>query len=131
MNSVEEIYLLTGDGYTLTKKTISLNAIGEGSGMYEETTSLPQTIKKDEISFGSLLEVSCYQDINYSRSDNGISMNAKINKESFSRLNLTADKVQGDITVKISVEDKKFVSMSYEYNSSNGNNVIIAYQYNY
>ena len=55
----------------------------------------------------------------------------KIKKEFFGRLNITDDKIQGDIAVRISVEDGKFVSMSYEYLSSNGNDVAISFQYGY
>ena len=131
LNSVVESYVSVEEGYSLTIKTVTLNPIGEGSGMYEETTSDPRSVSRDEISFGSLLEYTCYSELDYSEADQSLIMNAKIKKEFFGRLNITDDKIQGDIAVRISVEDGKFVSMSYEYLSSNGNDVAISFQYGY
>lgn len=131
LNSVVESYVSVEEGYSLTIKTVTLNPIGEGSGMYEETTSDPRPVSRDEISFGSLLEYTCYSELDYSEADQSLIMNAKIKKEFFGRLNITDDKIQGDIAVRISVEDGKFVSMSYEYLSSNGNDVAISFQYGY
>lgn len=77
------------------------------------------------------MEYTCYSELDYSEADQSLIMNAKIKKEFFGRLNITDDKIQGDIAVRISVEDGKFVSMSYEYLSSNGNDVAISFQYGY
>lgn len=127
INRIEETYELREQDYFLTVKTFSMNAVGQENT--EITTT--ETIAKDELDFGALPGEDSFSALEYSEEDGATIVIGTMKAEALENLNLEAANLKGGAKIRMIVESKTFRSMTIEYETTNENQVKIAYQYQY
>lgn len=131
LGSKEETYELVEEGYRYTAKERRLNSIGEGDGnsAYTETVTDSKTVAADDVTFGSFPAESALSGAEYSGDEGDVTMTATLSD--LSVLNLTAEDVDGSVSVSVEVGGGRMTSMEFTYRSQNGNSVEIAFVYTY
>lgn len=131
LNSRTETYTRTETGYSLVVATRSLNEIGEGDGMYTETTSPAQDVAADEVSFGEFPAEDVLTDAVYNGDATNMTVSATLSAAYAAELGLDSGDYSGSISVAMEISDGDFVSMEISYTSSNGNAVTIGFTFTY
>ena len=131
LNSRTETYTRTETGYSPVVATRSLNGIGEGDGMYTETTSPAQDVAADEVSFGEFPAEDVLTDAVYNGDATNMTVSATLSAAYAAELGLDSGDYSGSISVAMEISDGDFVSMEISYTSSNGNAVTIGFTFTY
>lgn len=131
LNSREETYERAEEGYRYTQKERHLNSIGEGDGInaYTETVSESVILSEEEVSFGAFPSESALSEATYSEEASGFTLHAALSD--LSVLNLSAEQVDGAVSVFAEVGDERLVLLEVTYLTQNGNSIRIAFDYTY
>ncbi len=129
LSSVEEVYETAEEGYLVTVTSKTLNQIGEGDGMYTETTEGPEST--ESISLGAFPAESELIGPQYTGEEGSLLLNAAIGSSFFGETDPIVENCAGNITFSAELKDQKLVSMKLEYTSTNDNEVTISFIFTY
>lgn len=129
LSSVEEVYESAEEGYLVTVTTKTLNQIGEGDGMYTETTEGPEST--ESISIGAFPAERELKNTQYTGEGKDLVLKAQLSSDYLGELGLTSEKCEGSVTFTATLVSGSLTNLDLSYTSSNGNSVFISFTFEY
>lgn len=129
LSSEEESYSKSDAGFQVTTTIVTLNPIGNSDEMYDRTVIGPEGCSG--ISVGEFPSELMLEDVVYSGERKDLSLNAVLSSEYLVSLGFEAEDCQGGAKFTASLSEGDFAEMQISYISSNGNNVLILFVFEY
>lgn len=129
LSSVEEVYETAEEGYLVTVTSKTLNQIGEGDGMYTETTEGPEST--ESISLGAFPAESELIGPQYTGEEKDLVLKAQLSSDYLGELGLSAENCESAVTFTATLVSGNLTSLDLSYTSPNGNDVSISFTFEY